>query len=175
MNCCVAWAPVEATEGVTTSGDVTVTVVNAVLVLSEVSVAVTVHGPAANGAVYNPVLSIVPHDAVNVADWLVVNCWVAFSLSVGLSGDSVNAGAAPIVSAAVAVYAVPLAAVAVMVHTLPCVAEAVNKPFASMLPHEAAQVTEALAVNCSVWPWPVVALAGVIVNGDGMVAVVEAL
>ena len=58
----------DATEGVTTSGDVTVTAVNAVLVLSEISVAVTLHEPAAKGAVYNPVLSIVPHDALNVAD-----------------------------------------------------------------------------------------------------------
>jgi hypothetical protein len=62
-----------------------------------------------------------------------------------------------------------------MVHTLPCVAEAVNTPFALMLPHDAAQVTAALAVNCCVWPWPVDAVAGVIVNGDRTVAVVEAL
>lgn len=95
-----------------------------------------------------------------------MNCWVAFSFRVGFCGEIVNAAAAPIVSAACAVYAVPLAAVAVMAHTLPCVADAVNKPFAAMLPHEAAQVTAALAVNCCVFPWAVVAVAGVIVKGD---------
>ena len=52
-----------------------------------------------------------------------------------------------------------------MVHT-PCVDGAVNKPVPEMVPHDAAQVTAALAVNCCVWPWAVVALAGVIVKGD---------
>jgi len=104
-----------------------------------------------------------------------VNCWVAFSVTVVVCGEIVSAAAAPMVSDAIAVYAVPLAAVAVMVHTLPWVAGAVNNPAAVMLPHEATQLTAVLAVNCCVWPWGVVAVAGLIVNGDLMVAAVDAV
>ena len=86
----------------------------------------------------------------------------------------VKATGAPTVSAAVAVYAVPLAAVAVMVQVLPCDADAVNIPFASMTPHEAFHVTDALAVNCCVCPWPVVAVMGEMTMGEDIFAVVDA-
>ena len=60
-----------------------------------------------------------------------------------------------------------------MVQTEPCVPEAVKRPAAVMLPHEAFHVTDALAVNCWVCPWPVAADEGVITMGEDMFAVVE--
>jgi hypothetical protein len=42
-----------------------------------------------------------------------------------------------------------------------------------MLPHEAFHVTDALAVNCWVCPWPVAADDGVMTMGEDMFAVVE--
>lgn len=174
MNCWVISAGVVTAAGVTTIGEVTVMVVDAVFVVSEASVAVTVQESAAKGAVYRPLFwSMLPQVAAKVAGRLVVNCCVAFSLKLGLSGDRVNAGGAPMTSCAVAVYAVPLAAVAVMVQVLPCDADAVNIPFALMTPHEAFHVTDALAVNCCVCPWPVVAVMGEMTRGEGIVAVVE--
>jgi hypothetical protein len=68
------------------------------------------------------------------------------------------------------VKAGPLDAVAVILHMLFCGAEAVNKPDASMLPQEAAQVTLPFALNCCVCPCPVAALGGVIVSGEVTVA-----
>jgi hypothetical protein len=61
-----------------------------------------------------------------------------------------------------------------MVQELPDLTEAVNKPDVLTLPHDADQVTAALALNCCVIPAGVAALAGVITNGVVTVAVVEA-
>ncbi len=44
-----------------------------------------------------------------------------------------------------------------------------------MEPHLATQVTGTLAVNCWVWPWGVLALAGVITMGETSWTVVEVL
>jgi hypothetical protein len=44
-----------------------------------------------------------------------------------------------------------------------------------MLPQAADQFTATLAMNCCVWPWSVVAEAGVMVMGDVIVAVVDAV
>jgi len=87
------------------------------------------------------VLLIDPQDAVNVAEALAVNCWVAFSLIAGLSGDKLNCAGAAMVSLAVALSFGPLVAVAVMVQTEPAVAEAVNRPLVLTLPQLADQLT----------------------------------
>jgi hypothetical protein len=122
-------------------GEVTVTFVDDVEPLPSVAFAVTWHVPAIRGAVNNPVESIDPHDAVNVAATLVVNCWVAFSVTVGVSGDNVNCAGAPIVSFAVALFAGPLVALPVIVHTDPAAADAVNTPAEVMLPQLALHTT----------------------------------
>ena len=62
-----------------------------------------------------------------------------------------------------------------MVQMLPCGTDAVNRPFASMLPQDAVQITGTLAVNCCVCPCAVVALEGVMTTGEVMVAVVAAI
>lgn len=82
-----------------------------------------------------------PHEAVNVAETLVVNCWVALSVMVGVSGDKVNCSGAPTVSLAVALSTGPLVAVAVIVHTEPDGDDAVNNPAEEMLPQLADQLT----------------------------------
>ncbi len=123
-------------------GEVTVTLVEAVLPLPSVDVAVTWHVPGTSGAVNSPPLEVMePHRAVNVAETLVVNCWVAFSVTVGVSGDKVNCSGAPMVSLAVALSTGPLVAVAVMVHTVPDGDDAVNRPAEEMLPQLADQLT----------------------------------
>jgi hypothetical protein len=78
---------------------------------------------------------------VKVAEALAVNCWVAFSLMVGLRGDTLNCAGVPMVSLAVALSAGPLVAVAVMVQTEPAVADAVKRPVVLMLPQLADQLT----------------------------------
>ena len=126
----------------------TVTTVDVTWPLPSVAEAVMVHEPAAAGVLYSPVVEpMVPHEAVQVAGTLEVNCWWVPAGSVGLSGEMVSVAAAPMLSKAVAVYAAPLDAVALMVHLLPGVAEAVNTPAEVMLPHVADQFTVALAVN----------------------------
>jgi len=135
-----------------------------------------VQDPGARGAVYIPELVlIVPQDEVQVAVTLAVNCCWAASVMVGLNGAIVSVGAAPTVSTTLDVYAVPLDAVAVILQALPCVVGAVNSPVPEMLPHEAAQVTAVLAVNCCVCPAGVLALAGEITMGDVTFATVEAV
>ena len=62
-----------------------------------------------------------------------------------------------------------------MAQELPCVAEAVKSPAALILPHEADHVTALFAVNCCVCPCAVTALAGVMVIGELMLAVVVPL
>ena len=131
------------------SGDVMVAVVAAIWPLPSVAVAVTLQEPGAKGAVYRPVLApMLPQEAAQVAATFEVNCCVAPSLKVGVSGAIVNVGAGPTVSTALAVYAVPLAAVAPILQTLPWATDAVNKPLAVMLPQEAVQSTGRFAVNC---------------------------
>lgn len=120
-------------------------------------------------------MPIVPQEAIHVAFTLEVNCCVAFSSRLGLSGEIVKAVGAPTVSMALAVYAVPPVPVAVTVHALPCVAEAVKRPAALMVPHDADHATDMFAVNCCVWPSGVVALAGEIAIGDVTVALVDAV
>src|SRR5579863_622570 len=116
-------------------GEVTVTVIEAFAPLPFIAVAVTWHVPGVNEAVYSPPLALMdPHVALKAAGTLVVNCWVAFSITVGVIGDKVNCGAAPIVSFAVALSAGPLVVAPVMVHTDPGAADAVNTPAAVMLP-----------------------------------------
>jgi hypothetical protein len=123
-------------------GEVTVTSVDAVEPLPSVAVAVTWHDSGARGAVNNPPWgSMEPQEAVNVAATLAVNCWVAFSLTVGVSGDSENCPGAPIVSWAVALFAGPLVALPVMVQTEPAAADAVNSPVDVMLPQLADHAT----------------------------------
>jgi hypothetical protein len=62
LNCCVVPAGVAALAGVIARGVVTVTVVDARSPLA--ALAVTVHASAFNGAVYNPAVLMLPHDAV---------------------------------------------------------------------------------------------------------------
>lgn len=80
--------------GVTASvpGLVTVTVVEAVLpaVAAAVDVAVTVHAPAVAGAVNRPVALIDPQEAFHVAVLEAENCSVAFTLTLGFSGEMEN-------------------------------------------------------------------------------------
>jgi|SRR5579863_1680802 len=94
---------------------------------------------------------------------------------VGLAGEIVSAGAAPIASTTFVVYAVPDKAVAVILQELPCAAEAVKRPDELMMPQDTDHETGELAVNCCVCPCGVLALAGVIAMGDTTVAVVAAL
>jgi hypothetical protein len=113
-----------------------------------------------------------PQLAAHVALALAVNCCVAASLSAAELGQTVNG--ATMVSLAIAVYAVPLAAVAWIEQTAPGVPDAVNIPELKIAPHEADHVAGALAVNCWVEFWLVVALAGVIVMGELTVTAAEA-
>ncbi len=96
------------------------------------------------------------------------------SVNVGADGVITTAGAVPMVSTALVVYALPEDAVAVIVQALPAAAVAVNRPPEVILPHDAAHLTAELAVNCCVCPCKVAALAGVIVIGELIVAVVDA-
>jgi len=99
VKVCVFSACRLALDGVRVMGEFTVTFVEAVAPLALVEVAVTWHVAGTSGAVYRPPLAVIePHAAVNVAGELAVNCWVTFSINVGVSGDRVNCGAAPIVS-----------------------------------------------------------------------------
>jgi len=176
VNCCVPPCAVVADAGAIASAADTVTTVDETCPLPSVAVAVTVHEVGAAGVWYKPVvLPILPHDAVHVAGTLAVNCCCVPAGNVGFSGVMVSAEAAPMVSSAVAVYAVPLDAVALMVHALPCVADAVNSPAELMLPQDAVQLTAIFAEDCCVWPCAVTTLAGEIISGEVMVAVVEAL
>lgn len=177
VNCADPIACIAAVAGVMVIGDVTVTFAVAVWPVPFVAVALIVQEPAASGAVYKPVASTLPQVAVQLAGTLGVNCCCAPSLTVGLVGEMVKVGGVPMVSAAVAVYAGPVDAVAVMVQVLFLGADAVNSPLlGSMLPHEAVQVTGGVfTVNCCVSPCGVVILAGVIANGDVMVAVDDAV
>lgn len=135
-----------------------------------------VQEPGASGAAYRPELApMVPQDEVQVAATLDVNCCWAPSVMVGFNGAMVSVDAAPTVSNALAVYAVPVEALAVILQALPCVADAVNRPFAEMLPHDAAHVTGEFAVNCCVCPCGVLALEGVITMGEVTFATVEAV
>ena len=137
-----------------------------------VGVAVMVQVPGTSLAVYKPALVIVPQLAVHVAVRLEVNCWVAPSVMVGFSGVRV---AAPTVSIAVAVRPLTPVAVAVMVQLVPAVPDAVNSPPLVILPHDAAQLTAMLAVNCCVAPCGVDAEAGVMLSGLVMVAIVASV
>jgi len=129
-------------EGVIVIGELTVTLVEAVVPLPSVAEAVTWQVPGSSGAVYNPLLALIdPQSAANVAGTLVVNCWVAFSVMTGVSGDKVNCAVVPMVSCAVALFAGPDVAVAVMVQTDPAAAEAVKRPAALMPPQLAVHVT----------------------------------
>ena len=118
--------------------------------------------------------SIVPQDDVQVAGTFAVNDWDAPSATVGVRGEIISAGTAPMVSTTLVVYAFPEDAVAVIVQAPPAATEAVKRPPAVMLPQLAAQVTGALAVNCCVRPSAVLALAGEMVMGEVTVAVVDA-
>ena len=60
-------------------------------------------------------------------------------------------------------------------HRVPTGAEAVNKPPLVMLPHPALQFTGTLVVNCCVCPCGVLALVGVMMIGDTMFAVEDAV
>jgi hypothetical protein len=154
-------------------GDTTVTFTVAVLPLP-VEVAVIVHAVGYSPARNSPVDEMFPHEAAHVALALAVNCCVAFSLMVCVAlGEIVNVFG-PMVSIAVAAYAVPLAAVAVIEQTAPGAPDAVNNPALDIDPHDADQVTAALAVNCWVEYWLVVALAGVIIMGVLTVTAAEA-
>jgi hypothetical protein len=62
-----------------------------------------------------------------------------------------------------------------MVHLVPTGDEAVKSPPLVILPHDAAQLTAMLAVNCCVAPCGVEAEAGAMVNGEVTVAVVDAV
>jgi hypothetical protein len=61
-----------------------------------------------------------------------------------------------------------------MVHALPGLADAVKRPVAVMIPHDAVQVTGALVLNCCVSPAGVAAPVGVIASGVATVTVVDA-
>ena len=90
--------------GVIASAADTVTTVELRCPLPSVAVAVTVQDVGLDGVLYKPVLApIVPHDAVQVAGALEVNCCCVPAGRVGLSGVMVSAAAAPIVSTALAV------------------------------------------------------------------------
>ena len=92
MNCCVCPSGVVAAAGLIASAAVTVTTVEVTWPLPSVAVAVTVHEPVAEGAVYRPVVApIEPHEAAQVAPVLAVNCWLVPAGSVGLSGVMVSA------------------------------------------------------------------------------------
>ena len=176
VNCCVCPWPVVAVAGVIVKGDCTVATLVALRPLLSLAVAVMVQEPGTSGAVYRPeVAPMVPQDEVQVAATFDVNCCWAPSVIVGFDGAIVSVDAAPTVSNALAVYAVPVEAVAVILQALPCVADAVNKPFAAMLPHEAAHMTGELAVNCCVCPCGVLALEGVITMGELTVAMAVAV
>jgi hypothetical protein len=89
VNCCVCPLTVVALAGVMVSGEVTVTVAEA-LPVPEIGVAVTVQEAFIKGAVNKPAEVMVPQEAAKVALLLAVNCCVAPSLTVGLSGEIVN-------------------------------------------------------------------------------------
>ena len=94
VNCCVCPLTVVALTGVIVSGEVTVTVAEALA--PETGVAVTVQDSAVKGAVYNPVEApIDPQVAAQLALPLDVNCCVAPSLSAALVGLIVKAGVVP--------------------------------------------------------------------------------
>ena len=88
LNSCVSPAGVAALVGVITRGVVTVAVVDAKVPVEDF--AVTVQGPAFNGAVYRPPEVMVPHFAVYVAVLFVLNCTVDPSCTVGFSGEIAN-------------------------------------------------------------------------------------
>lgn len=82
----------------------TVTTVEVTCPLPSVAVAVTVHEAGLAGVLYRPVVApMVPHEALQVAAALAVNCWLVPAAIVGLSGVMVSAAAAPIVSVTLAV------------------------------------------------------------------------
>ena len=114
---------------------------------------------------------MVPQDAVKVAGSLAVNCWVAFSATLTWVGETVMGTAAATVSFAVLVYAGLPVAIAVMVQIVPWSTDALKRPVVLMLPQEAVQTTDMLAVNCCVCPEGVEALAGEIVRGEVTVTV----
>jgi len=173
VNVCVFIACRFVAAGVIVMGELTVTVARPALPPA-VGVAVTVQDSAASGAVYNPAVVTDPQPADHVALALAVNCCEAASLTVAELGEMIKAFIGAIVSRAVAVYAVPLAAVAWIEQTAPGVPDAVNNPALDIDPHDANQVTGALAVNCWVEFWLVAALAGVIVMGELTVTAAEA-
>jgi hypothetical protein len=69
---------------------------------------------------------------------------------------------------------VPLAAVAVMVQAIPGAELAEYRPVESIDPHVLAQVAGWFAVNCCDRPWLVVAVEGVMTNGEVTVTEVDA-
>jgi hypothetical protein len=119
-----------------------------------VAAAVIVQEPAIKGAVYDPLFwSMFPQEADHVATTFAENCCVPFSPSVTVRGATLMTGGGPMLSTAVVVYAVPPVAVAVILQIEPCAGDAVNSPpFASIIPHEAAQVAGMFAPNCCVCP-----------------------
>ena len=151
VNCWVSPSAVVALAGVILMGELIVAVVDAEAPPPEVGLALTVQAPAVSGAVYAPVLAtMLPQLAVHVATTLAVNVCAAPSLTVGADGVISTAGAAPMVSTTLAVYALPDDAVAVIVQAVPGADVAVNRPPAVMLPQDAAHLTVELAVNCCV-------------------------
>jgi hypothetical protein len=85
VNCCVSPRAVVALAGVTTNGETIPAVVDALLP-PLVAVPVIVQEPVASGAVYNPLLEIVPQLAIQVAALLAENCSVLPSETLGLMG-----------------------------------------------------------------------------------------
>lgn len=146
VNCCVARARMltvlGATEIEVTVGALTVTVAEAVFVLSATLVAVTVTLPAAAGAVSRPALVIVPAEADHVTALLAtvpctvaLNCWVAPIWMLAVAGETeieVTVGAVT-VTVAVAVFVGSAKLVTVIV-AVPGVAPAVKRPAEFIVP-----------------------------------------
>ena len=146
------------------TGTLTVTVADADLVVSATLVAVTLYVPAAEGAVYRPLVEMVPAVAVQVTAVLLlpvtvaVNCCVALVESEAEPGESDTATTAALtVTVADADLVVSATLVAFTVKD-PAALGAVYMPLEETLPPVADHVTAVLllplmlAVNCCVPP-----------------------
>jgi len=172
VNCCVPLGTSDALAGETATliAGVTVTVAEALLIVSWALVAVTVNVPGVLPAVKSPVEETVPPVAVQVTAVLDEFATVAVNCCVPLGESDTLVGEMPMLSPLTAplIIALLVGSWTLVAHTMkvPTVLPAVNSPVDEMVPPFAVHVTAwfvvlaTVAVNCCVVPLGMMTLVG---------------